>query len=55
MKFGRLIIERKTDDEILAEKQRYLAAVRRGGFGRVAAREQRRLDAINQRRRGREE
>lgn len=55
MRFGRLIIERKTDEEVLAEKQRYLRAVRAGGFGRVAQREQRRLDTLNRRSRGREE
>lgn len=33
-----------------AEKQRYLKAVRRGGYGKTAAREQRRLDALNRRR-----
>jgi hypothetical protein len=42
-------------DEILREKQRYLAAVRRGGYGRISRREQLRLDAINRQRTGRQE
>jgi hypothetical protein len=47
VKIGRLVIERKTGDEIRAEKQRYIRAVRAGGWGKTAAREQRRLDALN--------
>ena len=41
--------------EIRASKQRYLRSVRAGGYGRVAQREQRRLDALNRARDGREE
>jgi hypothetical protein len=51
MKIGKLFIGRKTNDEIMAEKQRYLRAVRAGGYGRVAQREQRRLDALNRKNR----
>lgn len=29
------------------EKERYLRAVRRGGYGKTAQRQQRRLDALN--------
>lgn len=48
--------ESKVDeDAILASKQRYLRAVRRGGYGRVAQREQRRLDRLNEQRRGKAE
>lgn len=42
-------------DEIRREKQRYLKSVRSGGYGKTARREQRRLDAINRQRTGREE
>ena len=34
MKLGRLIIERKTDAEIKAEKQEKINKIRRGGFGK---------------------
>lgn len=44
MKLGRLIIERKTDQEIRADQQKAIDAIRRGGFGRTADREQRKLD-----------
>lgn len=55
MIFKRTTPDPRRDDEIRAEKQRYLRAVRAGGYGRVAQREQRRLDALNRQRRGREE
>jgi hypothetical protein len=44
MKLGRLLIERKTDAEIRGEKQQKIDAIRRGGFRKMADREQRRLD-----------
>lgn len=44
MKLGRLIIERKSDAEIKTEKQDKINAIRRGGFGRMADREQAKLD-----------
>ena len=44
MKLGRLIIERKADEEVHAEKQQAIKAIRRGGFGKAADREQRKLD-----------
>ena len=44
MKLGKLIIERKSDAEIRAEKQAKIDRIRRGGFRKMAAREQRKLD-----------
>ena len=53
--FRRPAPDPRQDDAIRAEKQRYLRAVRAGGYGKTARREQLRLDAINRKRRGREE
>ena len=44
MKIGRLIVERKTDEEIRAAKQECIDAIRKGGFRKMADREQRKLD-----------
>ena len=44
MKLGRLTVERKTDAEVKAEKQKHIDTIRRGGFGKMAAREQAKLD-----------
>jgi hypothetical protein len=43
-KIGRLIVERKSDAEVKAEKQARINAIRRGGFSKLAAREQAKLD-----------
>jgi hypothetical protein len=44
MKLGKLVIERKSDQEVSAEKQEAIDTIRRGGFGKTADREQRKLD-----------
>jgi ketol-acid reductoisomerase len=43
-KFGKLIVERKTDAEVRAEKQKHIDMIRRGGFSKTASREQAKLD-----------
>ena len=43
-KIGKLIIQRKTDAEIRAEKQRHIDTIRRAGYRKMAAREQAKLD-----------
>jgi hypothetical protein len=44
MKIGPVIVERKTDAELNAEKQEHISAIRKGGFTRTAARAQAKLD-----------
>ena len=39
-----LIFERKSDAEVKAEKQKHIDTIRRGGFRKMAAREQAKLD-----------
>jgi hypothetical protein len=44
VKLGRVVIERKSADEVKAAKQAAINTIRRGGFKKQADRAQRKLD-----------
>lgn len=44
MRVGRLTVERRSNAEVRALRQRQINAVRKGGYRKMAARAQRKLD-----------